>query len=169
MANSRCACRASSSASPGIGTIEQTRSSPRSHAISVRTSMYGIPPILWTPDYGACRSASSEVIYPGWNGAADGRVAGRPPASGVCGNMIASFVTRLVDFCIRHAWWVIGFTLILGAGGAFYVDRDFAINTDVNKLLSSDLPWKTCCTICRRLSRTRYRCRARGTNARTGG
>jgi uncharacterized protein len=56
--------------------------------------------------------------------------------------MIASFVTRLVDFCIRHAWWVIGFTLILGAGGAFYVDRDFAINTDVNKLLSSDLPWK---------------------------
>ena len=56
--------------------------------------------------------------------------------------MIASFVTRLVDLCIRHAWWVIGFTLILGAGGAFYVDRDFAINTDVNKLLSSDLPWK---------------------------
>jgi uncharacterized protein len=56
--------------------------------------------------------------------------------------MIASFVTRLVDFCIRHAWWVIGIALILGVGGAFYVDRDFAINTDVNKLLSSDLRWK---------------------------
>ena len=56
--------------------------------------------------------------------------------------MIASFVTRLVDLCIRHAWGVILFALILGASGAFYVDRDFAINTDVNKLLSSDLPWK---------------------------
>jgi uncharacterized protein len=56
--------------------------------------------------------------------------------------MIASFVTRLVDLCIRHAWWAILFALILGAGGAFYVDRHFAINTDVNQLLSSDLPWK---------------------------
>jgi hypothetical protein len=56
--------------------------------------------------------------------------------------MIASFVTRLVNFCIRHPWWAILFALILGVGGAFYVDRDFAINTDVNKPLSSDLPWK---------------------------
>jgi uncharacterized protein len=56
--------------------------------------------------------------------------------------MIASLVTRLVDLSIRHAWGVIGFALILAVGGAFYVDRDFAINTDVNKLLSSDLPWK---------------------------
>ena len=56
--------------------------------------------------------------------------------------MIASFVTRLVDLCIRCAWWAILFALILGAGGAFYVDRHFAINTDVNQLLSSDLPWK---------------------------
>jgi uncharacterized protein len=56
--------------------------------------------------------------------------------------MIASFVTRLVDLCIRHAWVAIGLALILGVGGGFYVDRHFAINTDVNKLLSSQLPWK---------------------------
>ncbi len=36
---SRCARRASSSASFGIGTIEQTRGSPRSQAISVRSSI----------------------------------------------------------------------------------------------------------------------------------
>ena len=36
---SRCARRASSSASLGTGTIEQTRGSPRSHAINVRKSI----------------------------------------------------------------------------------------------------------------------------------
>jgi predicted RND superfamily exporter protein len=56
--------------------------------------------------------------------------------------MIANFVTRLVDLCIRRAWWAIVLALILGVGGGFYVGRHFAINTDVNKLLSSDLPWK---------------------------
>jgi hopanoid biosynthesis associated RND transporter like protein HpnN len=56
--------------------------------------------------------------------------------------MIANFVTRLVDLCIRRAWWALVLALILGVGGGFYVGRHFAISTDVNKLLSSDLPWK---------------------------
>jgi uncharacterized protein len=56
--------------------------------------------------------------------------------------MIANFVTRLVDLCIRRAWWALVLALILGVGAGFYVGRHFAISTDVNKLLSSDLPWK---------------------------
>ncbi len=56
--------------------------------------------------------------------------------------MIANFVTRLVDLCVRRAWWAIVLALILGIGGGFYAGRHFAINTDVNKLISSDLPWK---------------------------
>jgi hypothetical protein len=30
--------------------------------------------------------------------------------------MIANFVTRLVDLCIRRAWWALVLALILGVG-----------------------------------------------------
>jgi hopanoid biosynthesis associated RND transporter like protein HpnN len=50
-------------------------------------------------------------------------------------------IVRIVDFCARYRWTVIiaGILLIIGAA-AFDVAR-FSINTDIEGLISQDLPW----------------------------
>src|SRR6266566_2884362 len=55
--------------------------------------------------------------------------------------MLRSSVFRTVDFCARHAWWVIVFGLALAAASTVYAARHFAIKTDVTDLFPSDLPW----------------------------
>jgi uncharacterized protein len=49
---------------------------------------------------------------------------------------------KVVDFCIRRPWLIVLASLLILAGSAVYVERHFAINTDVNTLLSPDLPWR---------------------------
>jgi hopanoid biosynthesis associated RND transporter like protein HpnN len=51
-------------------------------------------------------------------------------------------IGRTVDFCIRHARAVILLAVILGVGAAGYAAQHFTINTDISKLISSDLPWR---------------------------
>jgi hypothetical protein len=55
--------------------------------------------------------------------------------------MMNSAIVRIVDFCARYRWTVIvaGTLLMLGAG-AFSATR-FSINTDVEGLISQNLPW----------------------------
>src|SRR5215831_813719 len=55
--------------------------------------------------------------------------------------MLRSAVFRTVDFCTRHAWWVIVFALTLAAASTVYAARHFAIKTDVTDLFPPDLPW----------------------------
>src|SRR5262245_6182010 len=55
--------------------------------------------------------------------------------------MLRSSVFRTVDFCTRHAWWVIVFGLTLAGASTVYAARHFAIKTDVTDLFPSDLPW----------------------------
>src|SRR5438128_856922 len=55
--------------------------------------------------------------------------------------MLRSSVFRTVDFCTRHAWWVIVFAVVLAAASAVYAARHFAIKTDVTDLFPPDLPW----------------------------
>ena len=55
--------------------------------------------------------------------------------------MPRSSVFRTVDFCTRHAWWVIVLALALAAASTFYAARHFAIKTDVTDLFRPDLPW----------------------------
>ncbi|HVZ51280.1 MAG TPA: MMPL family transporter [Pseudolabrys sp.] len=56
--------------------------------------------------------------------------------------MLVSTVSRIVAFCTRFPWLVIvtAVGLALAAGG--YASEHFAINTDINKLISPDLPWR---------------------------
>jgi uncharacterized protein len=55
--------------------------------------------------------------------------------------MMNSTIVRIVDFCARYRWTivVVGTLLLLGAA-AFDVAR-FSINTDIQGLISQDLPW----------------------------
>jgi hopanoid biosynthesis associated RND transporter like protein HpnN len=56
--------------------------------------------------------------------------------------MLQKWIDRGVDYCIRHSKLVIGAALLLAALSAVYTARHFAIDTDINKLISERLPWR---------------------------
>jgi uncharacterized protein len=53
-----------------------------------------------------------------------------------------SLIPHTVGFCARHAWSVILVALALAAGSGAYTARHFAIDTNINNLLSRELPWR---------------------------
>jgi len=55
--------------------------------------------------------------------------------------MLRSAIIRIVDGSARHPAWVIALALVLSALSAVYAGRNFAIKTDINELISPDLPW----------------------------
>src|SRR5215211_8443353 len=56
--------------------------------------------------------------------------------------MLKSRLASIVNICTRHPWLIIIIASILTVVTAAYSVRNFAINTDVNKLISSELPWR---------------------------
>jgi uncharacterized protein len=56
--------------------------------------------------------------------------------------MLQRSIISAVDFCTRFAVQVIGIALVLAAIGGVYAARHFAIDADVNKLISLDIPWR---------------------------
>jgi len=55
--------------------------------------------------------------------------------------MLKSAIVRIIDACTRHPWCVIVLALALSAFSTVYAKRHFAIKTDINELISPDLPW----------------------------
>src|SRR5215471_14176243 len=56
--------------------------------------------------------------------------------------MTAAALTRIVDFCCRHAWKVLLLFLVIGAATYSYTAHHFAIDTDTVKLFPPNLPWR---------------------------
>ena len=56
--------------------------------------------------------------------------------------MLSSLIARLVGVCTRHVWIVIAASVALTAVCGQYVAKHFAINTDIQNLISNDLPWR---------------------------
>ena len=56
--------------------------------------------------------------------------------------MLTSIVVAIVRTCTRFATLVVIVSLLLAVGGSYYAARHFAINTDINKLISPDLDWR---------------------------
>jgi hopanoid biosynthesis associated RND transporter like protein HpnN len=56
--------------------------------------------------------------------------------------MLVSAVTRIVQFCSRYPWPVVAAAAILSVAAAIYAALNFAITTDINKLISQDLDWR---------------------------
>jgi hopanoid biosynthesis associated RND transporter like protein HpnN len=56
--------------------------------------------------------------------------------------MLTYLIQTIVDFSSRRAWSVIAVAVALTVASGFYAARHFAINTDVNTLISKDLPWR---------------------------
>jgi uncharacterized protein len=56
--------------------------------------------------------------------------------------MLQSFIVRVVGFCTRHAWGVILAAIVLAVASGTYAAQHFAIDTNINNLLSKNLPWR---------------------------
>ncbi|MGH6874774.1 MAG: MMPL family transporter, partial [Aestuariivirgaceae bacterium] len=56
--------------------------------------------------------------------------------------MLKSILVRTIDLCTRHPWTVIAAAAVLSIAAAIYAVQNFAITTDVSKLLSPELPWR---------------------------
>src|SRR5262249_8327505 len=56
--------------------------------------------------------------------------------------MLQKAIVTVVDYCTRYAKQVLGVALLLGLVCGIYAARHFAIDADVNKLISQDLPWR---------------------------
>ncbi|MGH6811629.1 MAG: MMPL family transporter, partial [Methylocella sp.] len=56
--------------------------------------------------------------------------------------MLTSAIVRTAEFCVRQFWGVIIVALILASVSGIYTVRHFAIDTNVNNLISRDLPWR---------------------------
>jgi hopanoid biosynthesis associated RND transporter like protein HpnN len=55
--------------------------------------------------------------------------------------MLNSAIVRVVGLCVTRPWWTIALALTLAAASSVYAVRHFAIKTDINDLISPDLPW----------------------------
>jgi uncharacterized protein len=51
-------------------------------------------------------------------------------------------VVQTIKQCIGHPWVVVIIAILMAAASAGYSVRHFALNTDINKLISPDLPWR---------------------------
>jgi len=58
------------------------------------------------------------------------------------GGRYRPWIKSIVDFCTDHPWRVLVTSLVLAAVSGFYAERNFAINTDIWKLISPELPWR---------------------------
>lgn len=56
--------------------------------------------------------------------------------------MLTNIVVSVVKACTRFAPFVLILSLLLAAASSIYAARHFAINTDINKLISPDLDWR---------------------------
>src|SRR5215813_15595793 len=56
--------------------------------------------------------------------------------------MLQQAIVSIVDFCTRFAAQIIGVGVLLGLATAVYAAHHFAIDADVNKLISKELPWR---------------------------
>jgi uncharacterized protein len=55
---------------------------------------------------------------------------------------ITAVVVRAIDFCAHHAWPIVGLAVLLAVGSSWYAATHFSMTTDINKLISIDLPWR---------------------------
>jgi uncharacterized protein len=56
--------------------------------------------------------------------------------------MIKAAIVTIIGFCTKYAYATIAVSVLVACLSGFYSARNFAINTDVNTLISEDLPWR---------------------------
>jgi len=57
-------------------------------------------------------------------------------------DFLTAAIVRLIRLCTHHAWAVVAVAVVVTVASAAYSVRHFAMNTDINTLISSHLPWR---------------------------
>ena len=55
---------------------------------------------------------------------------------------ITAFVVRAIDLCVQYAWPVIAAAIVLTVVSSWYAATHFTMTTDVNQLISPNIPWR---------------------------
>src|ERR1700682_6056565 len=55
---------------------------------------------------------------------------------------ITALVVRAIDCCVHYAWPVIAVALVLTIASSWYAATHFSMTTDINQLISTDIPWR---------------------------
>ncbi len=55
---------------------------------------------------------------------------------------MTALVVRAITFCAQYAWLVIVASLLLTALSSWYAATRFSMTTDINQLISSNIPWR---------------------------
>ena len=55
---------------------------------------------------------------------------------------ITALVVRAIDLCVQYAWPVIVAAILLTVVSSWYAATHFAMTTDVNQLISPNIPWR---------------------------
>jgi hopanoid biosynthesis associated RND transporter like protein HpnN len=55
---------------------------------------------------------------------------------------ITAAVVRAIDICARFAWPVVGIAVLLTAASSWYAATHFSMTTDINQLISTNIPWR---------------------------
>jgi len=56
--------------------------------------------------------------------------------------MVQTAIVALIDFCTKYAYKTIAVAMLIAAAACYYSVEHFAINTDINTLISEKLPWR---------------------------
>ena len=56
--------------------------------------------------------------------------------------MVQTAIVALIDFCTKYAYKTITVAMLIAAAACYYSVEHFAINTDINTLISEKLPWR---------------------------
>ncbi len=56
--------------------------------------------------------------------------------------MLQKAIVGIVDRCTRYPKQILGIAVLLALAGGLYTGKHFAIDADVNKLISKELPWR---------------------------
>jgi hypothetical protein len=55
---------------------------------------------------------------------------------------VTALVVRAIGVCSQYAWTVIGVSLLLAVVSSWYAATHFAMTTDINQLISTNIPWR---------------------------
>src|SRR6204780_2479870 len=56
--------------------------------------------------------------------------------------IITALVVRAIDVCVRYAWPVIAAAILLTIASSWYAATHFSMTTDINQLISTNIPWR---------------------------
>src|SRR5207245_304828 len=57
-------------------------------------------------------------------------------------SMVKTAIVAIIDFCTKYAYGTIAIAILIAVAATYYAAEHFAINTDVNTLISENLTWR---------------------------